>query len=284
MSRSRTPEPHSSRCSLSRRDLLRSVGAGLLLLVALPDAEAQESGGGGRRRQGGGTPQNIGAWLHIAGNGEVTVYSGKVEVGQNARTSLAQCVAEELLVPVGSIKMVLGDTDLTPFDAGTFGSRTTPTMIPQLRKAAAAARETLLDLAAAQWQVERSALTIGQGKVTQASAHRTVTYGELLKGQQLTQTIPADVALTPTAQWRVMGKAIPKADGRAFVTGRHAYTTDVKRPGMLYGKILRPTAFHATLKSLDAQAAKALPGVAVLQDGGQDRGDGGLQTLFEEVV
>ena len=266
MSRPQTPESLISRSPLSRRDLLRTVGAGLLLLVALPDAEAQESGGGGRRRQGG-APQNIGAWLHIAENDDVTVYSGKVEVGQNARTSLAQCVAEELRVPVGSITMVMGDTDLTPYDMGTFGSRTTPTMIPQLRKAAAAARETLLDLAAAQWQVDRSALTIGQGKVTQAAAHRSVTYGELLKGQQLTQTIPADVALTPTAQWHVMGVSTPKADGRAFVTGRHIYTTDVKRSGMLYGKILRPAAFHATLKSLDAQAARALPGVTVLEDG-----------------
>jgi nicotinate dehydrogenase subunit B len=266
MSRPQTPKSVIPRSPLSRRDLLRSVGVGLLLLVALPDAEAQESGSGGRRRPGA-VSQSIGAWLHIAENGDVTVYSGKVEVGQNARTSLAQCVAEELRVPVGSITLVMGDTDLTPYDMGTFGSRTTPTMIPQLRKAAAAAREMLLDLAATQWQVDRSALTIGQSKVTQATAHRSVTYGQLLKGQQLTQTIPADVALTLTAQWHVMGVSTPKADGRAFVTGRHAYTTDVKRPGMLYGKILRPAAFHATLKSLDAQAARALPGVTVLEDG-----------------
>ena len=80
----------------------------------------------------------------------VTVYTGKVEVGQNIRTSLTQAVAEELRAPLTSIRMVMGDTDLTPFDAGTFGSRTTPTMSPQLRKAAAAAREMLIDLAAEQ--------------------------------------------------------------------------------------------------------------------------------------
>jgi len=267
MSRTQTPESHSSGTTLSRRDLLRTVGAGLLLLVAVPDADAQEAGGGRGRQRPGGAAQSIGAWLHIAANGDVTVYSGKVEVGQNARTSLAQCVAEELRVPVGSVQMVLGDTDLTPFDAGTFGSRTTPNMIPQLRKAAAAAREIMLDLAAAQWQVDRSTLTAGEGKVTQASAHRSLSYGELVKGQKLTQTIPADIALTPTAQWRVMGVPTPKADGHAFVTGRHPYTTDVKRPGMLYGKVLRPAAFQATLASLDAQAAKAMPGVTVVQEG-----------------
>ncbi|MCW3052914.1 MAG: aldehyde oxidase and xanthine dehydrogenase, molybdopterin binding [Chthonomonadales bacterium] len=267
MSRTQTPETHSAGAVLSRRDLLRTVGAGLLLLVVAPEAEAQESGGGRGRQRTGGAAQSIGAWLHIAANGEVTVYSGKVEVGQNARTSLAQCVAEELRVPVGSVQMVLGDTDLTPFDAGTFGSRTTPSMIPQLRKAAAAAREIMLDLAAAQWQVDRSTLTAGEGKVTQASAHRSLSYGELVKGQKMTQTIPADIALTPTAQWHVMGVPTPKADGHAFVTGRHQFTTDVKRPGMLFGKILRPAAFQATLKSLDVQAAKAMPGVTVVQEG-----------------
>ena len=264
MSRSLTLESLPSGSPVSRRDLLRTVGTGLLLLVVLPDVEAQESGGGGRRSNV--APQNIGAWLHIAENGEVTVFTGKVEVGQNARTSLAQAVAEELRVPIGSIRMVMGDTDLTPYDMGTFGSRTTPTMIPQLRRAAAAARETLLTLAAEQWQTGRS-LAAEAGKITEINDHRTLTYGELLKGRKLTETIPAEIALTPTAQWQVLGTSSPKADGHAFVTGRHAYTTDVKRPGMLYGKILRPTAFHAVLKSLDAQAAKALPGITVVQEG-----------------
>ncbi len=266
MRRTETSESLASGSPLSRRDLLRTVGAGLLLLVVASEAEAQETGGGGRRRPAA-TPQTIDTWLHIAPNGEVTVYTGKVEVGQNARTSLSQAVAEELRVPIGSVHMVMGDTDLTPYDMGTFGSRTTPTMVPQLRKAAAAARETLLDLAAAQWQVDRSALTAAEGKVTQAAAHRTVTYGDLVKGQKLTQTIPADVALTPTAQWHVMGASVLKADGRAFVTGLHHYTTDVKRDGMLFGKILRPVAYQAKLTSLDVHAAKAMPGVTVVQDG-----------------
>ncbi len=251
---------------LSRRNLFRIVGAGILMLVALPDAEAQESGGG-RRRQPNTAPQSIGAWLHIAGNGDVTVYTGKVEVGQNARTSLAQAVAEELHVPIASIQMVMGDTDLTPYDMGTFGSRTTPTMIPQLRKAAAAAREVLLDLAAAKWQVDRSTLSASGGRIDHAATKRSAGYGELVAGQKLTQTIPADIVLTPTAHWHVMGVSTHKADGRDFVTGRHQYTTDVKREGMLYGKVLRPAAFHATLKSLDAQAAKAMSGVTVVQDG-----------------
>ena len=101
-----------------------------------------------------------------------------------------------------SVKLIMGDTDLTPFDAGTFGSQSTPRMSPQLRKAGAAAREMLLDLAAEQWKVDRGALSIREGKVTAGS--RSAGFGELTHGQQLTRTISA-AALTPASEWTVMG-------------------------------------------------------------------------------
>ena len=102
----------------------------MLICLAYEPTHAQESG-----RRGGSheLPKDISAWLHIDADGKVKVFTGKVEVGQNIRTSLAQQVAEELHVPFGSISMVMGDTALTPYDMGTFGSRTTPTMGPQLR-------------------------------------------------------------------------------------------------------------------------------------------------------
>ena len=250
----------------NRRDLFRLFGAGLVMLIAAPNADAQESGGG-RRQRPDATPQNIGAWLHIDAQGNVTVYTGKTEVGQNARTSLTQAVAEELRVPVAAIQVIMADTALTPYDFGTVGSRTTPTMVPQLRQAAAAARELILDTAAALWQADRATLTAADGKVHQAVTNKTAAYGELLKGQKLTQTIRPDIALTPPAEWKIMGTSVPKVDGRAFVTGRHRYTSDLKHENMQYGKILRPVAFHATLKSLDASAAKAMPGVTIVQDG-----------------
>lgn len=250
---------------LSRRDLFRWLGAGVLMLVALPEADAQESGRGHPR--GGNAPQQIGAWLHIDAEGRVTVYTGKVEVGQNARTSLTQSVAEELRVPIVAIEVVMADTALTPFDMGTFGSRTTPTMVPQLRKAAAAARELILDMAAAQWQADRASVTAANGHVVHAATHRSLTYGAVVKGQKLTQAIPSDIPLTAANQWKVMGTSVPKVDGRSFVTGLHRYTSDQKRDGMLYGKVLRPPAFHATLKSLDATAANAMPGVTMVHEG-----------------
>ena len=116
---------------LDRRDFFRVLGGGVVVAVVLKDAIAlQESGRGGRR----GMPQDVGSWIHIGTDGNVTVLTGKVEVGQNIRTSLSQVVAEELRVPMAAIKMVMGDTDLTPYDRGTFGSQTTPIMAAQLRR------------------------------------------------------------------------------------------------------------------------------------------------------
>ena len=136
-----------------RRDFFKFLGAGLLVVMALKTTHAQESGSRGHATEQN-LPKDIAAWLHIGENGKVTVYTGKVEVGQNIRTSLSQGVAEELRYPIDEIELVMGDTQLTPFDMGTFGSRTTPTMNLQLRKVAAAACDSLIGLAAAQWQIE----------------------------------------------------------------------------------------------------------------------------------
>ena len=197
----------------------------------------------------------------------MTVYTGKVEVGQNIRTSLTQAVAEELRAPVGSIRLVMGDTDLTPYDMGTFGSRTTPRMAPQLRKASSVARELLIDLAAQQWGVAHEEILADEGKVLHPASKRTLSYGQLSKGQKLLKTIGDGVSAVPADQWKVSGQSIQKVDGRAMVTGQHKFTVDLRRPGMLFGKVLRPPTFQATLTSLDARQAEAMPGVTVVRDG-----------------
>jgi nicotinate dehydrogenase subunit B len=253
--------------AMPRRDFFKALGCGVLIVFALSEAEAQQESGGGRRGGGARVPQEIGAWLHVDENGTVTVYTGKVEVGQGIRTSLAQVVAEELCVPLTAIHLVMGDTDLTPYDAGTFGSQTTPGMSPRLRRAAAAAREALLDLAAEQLQAERSALQVRDGKITHPATKKTISFGQLTKGQKLLKAINDNVPLTPHEQWKVAGNPIPRVNGRDIVTGKHRYTTDLKRPAMLFGKVLRPVANSATLSTLDAKAAEALPGVTVVRDG-----------------
>lgn len=262
--------------ALTRRDLFRSLGAGLLVVCLLSacdrDAEAQqESGGGGRQggRQGGGNrvPQEVGAWLHIGEDGTVTAFTGKVEVGQNARTALTQAVAEELPVAVTSIRMVMADTDQVPYDAGTFGSRTTPAMNPQIRRAAAAAREALKDLAAEQMKQPRGELVLADGRVTHAASKQAVSFGELTKGQKLVKAIGEDTPLTPATDWKVSGKSLLKVNGRDIVTGKHQYTSDIRRPGMLYGKVIRPAGFGAKLASANTKVAEQIPGVTVVRDG-----------------
>jgi isoquinoline 1-oxidoreductase len=258
--------PPAYRFEVDRREFFKFLGAGILIIGVLKNAHAlQESGTG--KRPDKSLPQEIGAWLHIGENGAVTVYTGKVEVGQNIRTSLSQCVAEELHVPVSKIQMVMGDTKLTPFDMGTFGSRTTPTMSPQLRKVAAAARNLLIGLAATQWQIDRKRLVAADGKVTDPETKRSVEYAVLVKGQQFTQTISAEDSPIPPTQWTVQGQSSPKVDGREFVTGKHRYPSDQKLPEMLHGKILRPASFGATLVSIDAHEAEQIPAVTVVHDG-----------------
>jgi CO/xanthine dehydrogenase Mo-binding subunit len=230
---------------LERRDFIRYFGGGLLVLVTAGDLLAQESGRGGGRR-GENMPADVSAWLHIDAQGRVTAYTGKAEIGQNIRTSLSQAIADELRVPLHTVTLVMGDTGRTPFDMGTFGSRTTPQMAPQLARAAAAARQMLIEQAATKLQADS----------------KTLTHGEALTG-----TISADAPVDPATAWKIRGTGAKKVDGRDFVTGRHQYSPDVTRPGMVYGRIIRPEAYGATLQSVDDGRARAMPGVNVVRDG-----------------
>jgi CO/xanthine dehydrogenase Mo-binding subunit len=256
-------EARPYRFELERRDFIRVLGGGLVVVSALPAIFAQESGRGG---QGRGETPALSAWLHIDERGHVTAYTGKTEIGQNIRTSLAQAVADELRLPIDAIAMVMADTDLTPYDAGTFGSQSTPRMGRQLSRAAATAREMLIDQAAATWQVDRKTLSAKNGKIVSPDG-RTLAYGELTKGQKLTGAIAQEPAVMPPDQWSARGKPAPKVDGRAFVTGRHQYTPDITRPGLLHGRIVRPDSIGATLASIDDAGARAMAGVTVVRDG-----------------
>ena len=244
--------------------ILSAMGGGLLVVATVPAAAAQqETGRGGQQNS---VSNALASWLHIGTDGKVTVYTGKVEIGQNIRTSLAQTVADELDAPIGSIALVMADTDLTPFDQGTFGSRTTPTMAPQLAKAAATAREMLIDLAAAKWQVPRASLRAKNGEVSDGASRR-VSFGDLTRGQNLTGVVAAAPPEEPRDQWAVRGEALHKVNARDIVTGKHVFPVDVVRPGLLMGKIIRPPALGATPTSVNDAKARAMPGVTVVRDG-----------------
>src|SRR5215467_9929403 len=196
---------------LDRRDFLKLCAGGLLVCLDGASTAAQEAG---RRLGDHELPKEVSAWVHIDEDGKVTVFTGKVEIGQNIRTSLAQLVAEELRVPFNTITMVMGDTDLTPWDMGTFGSRSTPTMGPQLRTMASTARQMLVETAAHRWNVDSSTLMAADGCVTNPKNGKSLTYGEITRGEKLTQTVTGDPPLTPAMNWKIAGTAPPKVDGR----------------------------------------------------------------------
>ena len=249
---------------VDRRDFLKLLGGGLLIIATDLPAWVQESD---RTFGGHELPKNVSAWLHIAANNHVKIFTGKVEVGQNIRTSLAQQVAEELHLPFDSITMVMGDTDLVPWDMGTFGSRTTPTMAPVLRAMAAAARGSLIEMAAKRWKVNAAQLQASNGRITDTKRARSLTYGQLTKGRDIVKVVTSQPKLTPATQWTIAGTPLPKVNGREFVTGEHKFPSDIVRPGMLFGAVLRPAGFNATLDSIDTSATEKLDGVKVIRDG-----------------
>jgi nicotinate dehydrogenase subunit B len=252
---------------LTRRDFFKFLGAGIAVFAVAKDSLGKQETAPTQGFHSEELPNNITAWLHVGEDGNVTAFTGKVEIGQNIRTSLAQTVADELRVPFESVTMVTADTALTPFDFGTVGSRSMPTMSPQLRRAASAARDLLVAAAAKEWNVAVEGLTAADGKVSDPATGRSIRYAQLARGKTLAENLPAEDPVTPPDQWTIAGKSIPKKDAWSFVTGEHKYTPDLRRPGMLYGKVLRPPSFGATISAYDATAAQAISGVVIVRDG-----------------
>jgi isoquinoline 1-oxidoreductase len=199
---------------LDRREFLELAGAGLLLSLSAQSVDGAPAG-------------SIAARLHIGEDGRVTVMTGKVEVGQGSRTQLAQAAAEELRVSLNQIKLVMGDTLLAPDDGGTFGSLTTPSTVPAVRRAAAAARELLLELAADRWSVPRARLEVEEGLVVDRVSGRSLSYTELARSPELVkrfeQAVPPEVKLTAVRDWKVLGTSAARPNARDIVTGEHRF-------------------------------------------------------------
>jgi len=253
-------ETRPRRFTLSRRAFVQSVGAGLLITTALPRL--------GLAQPIPGAAPEIAGRFRIDEDGTITVYTSKVEVGQGARTQIAQAAAEEFRVPLEQVRVLMADTALVPDDGGTFGSLTTPRTVPDVRQAAAAAREALRRLAGELWDVDPEAVAIRDGFIAHRDGQQ-MRLGELATHDANVQAglnAGRSSELTPQADWRVLGQSPPKAGAEDMVTGRHQYPSDIRRDGMLYGKILRPPAFDAELRTLDTTAAEALEGVTVVRD------------------
>lgn len=242
--------------AFDRRQFCKLLGGGIVVLITSP---VEDLFGQSRRPS---YPEDPNAYLRIDENGRVTLYSGKVEMGQGINTSLSQMAAEELGVSLDAIDIVMGDTDLVPFDQGTWGSLTTRFYGPAVRAAAAEARTVLMKLASEKLGVPREQLSVANGVVS--AGGKKVTYGELAAGKTIARLVDEKAILRSAKEFKVIGKPAKRVDARDKVTGRAIYAGDIRRPGMLYARILRPPMHGATRKSLDTSKAKAMDGVTVV--------------------
>ena len=247
---------------ISRREFVQVLGAGVVLSVAVPGLLAQRS------------PQNrstnLAQRLHIGADGVVTVLTSKVEVGQGSRTQLTQAAAEELHVPVERVQLIMADTAIVPDDGGTAGSGTTPRAVPAIRKGCAAGRQLLIDTAAAAFNVDAGTLSVRDGKVEGLGAGRQFSYADLASekhSKALQREVAPGVSIAEVKEWRVLGTPVLRVGANEIVTGAHRFPSDVRRPGMLYGKVLRPVSYGAQLEDIDLAPAKAIAGATAVRDG-----------------
>lgn len=228
------------RTAPSERDYFDVLGDGLVAHLARPEGSA-------RARS---FPPALEAWVHVGPDGRVRAFTGKAEVGQGTRTALSLAVAEEFRLPLEKIDLVMGDTDLCPWDMGTFGSRSMPDALPVLRAVSAGARNVLLERARVR------------------GATDSVPFSDLVRGIREVVTVPRDTAVTPTADWRTAGRPATDLRAEEAVTGHRTYPSDVRRPGMEYGAVLHPPWLGARLARADVSRARALAGVTIVEEQG----------------
>ena len=214
-----------------------------------------------------GYPKDVNAYLKISPDGRVGCFVGKVEMGQGNMTALSMLAAEELDVPLERGDILMGDTDLCPWDGGTWGSLSVWQFGPVLRGAAAEARAILVQMAAERLGVVAARLQVKDGVVSVVGdASRHVSYGELVEGRRIERHLQ-DVKVKSVTQFTLVGKDAPRMDGRLKVTGAAKYSADIVPPGTLHACLLRPPAHGAMLLSVDVAEAEKVAGVKVIQNG-----------------
>ena len=251
---------------MSRREFLELAGGGIFLFFAVGNLSAfvQENTAGMLPQ---GLPTDFNAFLKIGEDGRVACYTGKIEMGQGVITSLAQMLADELDVSLDAVEMVMGDTDLCPWDRGTFGSMTTRFFGPPLRAAGAEGRRVLLVLASEHLKTEVEHLATENGVVfDKRNTQSRVSYAQLAKGKKIERHLP-QVPIKKPSEFRIMGKPAFRRDSQEKVTGKAKYAGDIQLPGMLYGSILRPPAHGAKLIDVDLSEAKQVKDVQIIREG-----------------
>jgi nicotinate dehydrogenase subunit B len=249
---------------LSRREFIKLMGGGIVILFSIGDPSWIEA----QRGRGQPLPDDFNAFLRIGEDGRVSCFTGKIEMGQGVVTSLAMMLADEIEVPLDSVDMVMGDTDLCPWDAGTWGSMSTRFFGPPLRAAAAEARAVLVELASEYLKAPPSELSVEAGVIyNKSQRQKKVTYAQLTKGKKIARRLEKEKILEKPSDFTIVGTPVLRQDAVEKVTGKAKYAGDVREPGMLYARILRPPAHGAKLISVDTSGVRTVEGAKVVQDG-----------------
>ena len=261
-----SPAPPADLRPPTRREFLTRCASGVLIWVTVgPLLGAQESDAHAPPGKPGANGFN--AFLQIGEDGRVTCFTGKIEMGQGPITSLPQMLAEELDVSLDDVQIVMGDTELCPYDEGTWGSMTTRIFGSAWRAAAAEARGVLMELAAEALHVPMAQLRVQQGVVADAKdPTRRVTYGQLTRGRKIERRLTVAPNLKHPAQFKIVGKPQLRRDSRDKVTGKAQYSGDLRLPGMLYASVLRPPAHGAKLRHVDTSALQGAEGIVIVQE------------------
>ena len=255
-----------SEMEMSRRDFFKTAGAGIYVVFTIGDSLVswQERQGIPQRS----TPTDFNAFLKIGEDGRIACYTGKIEMGQGVVTSLGQMLADELDAEVESVDMVMGDTDLCPWDMGTFGSMSTRIFGPALRTAGAEARYVLLELGSEHLKIPVEQLTTANGFVIdKTKKENRVSYAQLVKGKKIERHPTGKVSVKKPSEFKIMNKSLTRRDSEEKVTGKAKYAGDIRLPGMLYAKVLRPPAHGSKLLDADISEAKEVEGVQVIKEG-----------------
>ena len=248
---------------LSRREFLQGLGSGIVIFFAVGEAPTAKGQSRGKKER-----PDFNAYLFIGEDGRVTCFTGKIEMGQGPITSLAQTLADELDVSLESVDMVMGDTARCPFDAGTWGSRTTPYFGPVLRAAGAEARAILIGLAAVRLKVPKDRLAVKDGVIfNKTRKSQKVTYAQLTKGKKIQRRLEQEPQIKTVGQYNLIGKPVNRLDAVEKVTGKAKYTGDIRVDDMVYAKILRPPYHGAKVKNLDTSIVDRIEGAQVIRDG-----------------
>ncbi len=254
-----------SNLKTNRREFLKLSGSGIFILFTVLDSSLIISDIMGAQQT---HSTDFNAFLRIGEDGRVSCFTGKIEMGQGIITSLSQMLAEELDISLDVVDIVMGDTDLCPWDMGTFGSLTTRIFGPQLRAAGAEGRQVLLEMASEHLNIPVTELVTESGIIFDKTNNKNrISYAKLAKGKKITRQLSEMVKIKTPSNFKIIGKSEPRRDALGKVTGKAKFAGDIQLPGMLYARILRPPAHGAKLKEVDLSEAKQVEGIQVIHDG-----------------